>query len=374
MPQGMISTYDLVVGVIVNMEDVIALLDPYDVPMTVGGETGGPWLTHGSDVFEKKYEWLDDTLLLPKGTLTGAVLDGVDASWSLAATEANRFGVGDIILAEAEYVRVTAVAANGLDLTVTRGFGGSVAVAHANGIVLTGVGKALPEGSDPGTARSVDRSARYNYTQIFGPEAIQVSATENIIRKYGLRGVREFDYQVGQRLKEEAIKLEHACLYGIRFEDTTNELRTMGGLTQYITSVIDSTTNALTDTKLVDLMQSIFTNGGNPRVIQAGAKQKRTISGFESSILRIASQDGARGHVVDRYITDFGEVAVKLNRNVRTPDLFVYDPEQVELQTLRPFQFEMLAKTGDSMKGQIVGEKTLVVRREKHAGRFSALT
>jgi hypothetical protein len=36
-------------------------------------------------------------------------------------------------------------------------------------------------------------------------------------------------------------------------------------------------------------------------------------------------------------------------------------------------QFEMLAKTGDSEKGHVLGEKTLIFRRQSWASRFTAL-
>jgi hypothetical protein len=63
-----------------------------------------------------------------------------------------------------------------------------------------------------------------------------------------------------------------------------------------------------------------------------------------------------------------------LDRWVRIADVFVFEREQTQLATLRPLVFEMLAKTGDSLKGQIVAEKTMKVRRYPHAGRFTALT
>jgi hypothetical protein len=54
--------------------------------------------------------------------------------------------------------------------------------------------------------------------------------------------------------------------------------------------------------------------------------------------------------------------------------VFGFDRDQLALCTLRPMQFEILAKVGDSLQGQIVNENTMVVRRQKHAFRFSALT
>lgn len=379
MPQGIVTTYNLNVGVIVNIEDLIAQLDPFDVPVIGGGGEGGRLIGRDdSDIFEKKYEWLDDTLLTPKALLEGSI-DASVTALVLETGDTNAFTVGDILLIGDEFVRVTACASDGITLTVTRAYGGSTAATHADGVTIIGVGRTLPEGSDPGTVRSVDRTQRYNMTQIFGPEPVQVSGTEAVIRKYGLRGTSEFNYQAGQRLKEQSISLEQAVQYGVRAEDTSAKTRSMGGLNYYITDVIDSSTTTLTEALWLDQLQTIFDNGGSPKVTLAGAKQKRVISKFVIegggvSNIRAMKDDNTAGRVVDRYVSDFGILSVALSRWTDRRNIFNYDPEQVTLKALRPFQFEMLAKTGDSMKGQIVGEYTLCVRRQKHAGKFTALT
>jgi hypothetical protein len=43
------------------------------------------------------------------------------------------------------------------------------------------------------------------------------------------------------------------------------------------------------------------------------------------------------------------------------------------VKTLRPFSFQMLAQTGDAVKGMIVGEKTLKFEAERWAAKFTAL-
>jgi hypothetical protein len=77
---------------------------------------------------------------------------------------------------------------------------------------------------------------------------------------------------------------------------------------------------------------------------------------------------------VNYYDSDFGRLSLIMSRWCGIPDVFGFNRDQFELTTLRPMQFEMLAKTGDSMKGQIVAEKTAKFRRQQHAFRFSALT
>lgn len=370
MPQGLQTSYDLTVGVKVNIEDLIYQLNPADVPLQGIGSDGRATIATGT-CFEKKVEWLDDTILTPKSTLNGAITTGTTAV-VIATVDANHFGVGDVLLIESEYMRVTALSTDGVTLTVTRAFAGT-AVNHADTTLVTGVGKALPEGSDPSIARATDRSNRFNYTQIFGPEKVQVSGTENVVQKYGI-SMSEFDYQAGQRTKEAYIAIEQAILYGSRVEDTTNKWRTLGGLAFFLTTNVDSSTTTLTDSALLTQIQAAYDAGGRPTNILVGSKQKRAISGFESSILRRAADASGRGQSVDTFLSDFGELTVTLDRWVRKNDLFGYDRDMVELDTLRPMQFQMLAKTGDAEVGQIVAEKSLIVRRERHGFRFSALT
>jgi hypothetical protein len=122
-------------------------------------------------------------------------------------------------------------------------------------------------------------------------------------------------------------------------------------------------------------MQAAYEAGGLPDRLVVGPKTKRVISAWKTDLtINSARVDNGRGQVVDYFDSDFGRVSVILDRWCRTQDAFGFNRDQVELATLRPLQFEPLAKTGDSIKGQIVGEKTLKVRRQAHAFRFSALT
>jgi hypothetical protein len=152
----------------------------------------------------------------------------------------------------------------------------------------------------------------------------------------------------------------------------------MGGLSYYISTNVDSSTTTLTESALLTQLQAIFDAGGSPDRIVVGSKQKRIISSFSSpisgTIIELNRQDNGRGVVVDSYVSDFGTCMVLLDRWCRTSDLFIFNRDQASLETLRPLQFEMLAKTGDSIKGQVVCEKSLRLRREKHAAKFSALT
>ena len=367
------TTFDLDVGLYLDIESQLALLSPFDIPYQGGqGADGKSALTTGS-VFEKEYAWLDEELLTPRSTLEEAGFDNIETDLTVATGHGARFGIGDLIVLEAEEMRVTAVA--GDVLTVTRGVAGTSAAAHAQGVDVVGVGKALPEGSDPEDPRFIDRVRRFNYTEIFGPEAVRTSATEQVVKKYGIEGTTEHDHQVANRLKEIAIGVEQALALGRRFEDTGANWRGMGGLAEFNTVNVDSSTATLTETALLDALQLTFEQGGMPDRATVSPKQKRTASAFNTAIqIRVDRLDNGRGQVVESFDSDFGRISLLLNRWYRDSDVDIFAREQAEIVTLRPIVYETLAKTGDSVHGQVVGEKGFKFRRASHAFRFTALT
>lgn len=371
MPTGIITSHELTSGVIVDIDPMIRLLSPHETPLQSGVGSDGNTVLAMDSCYEKKVEWQDDTLLTPQSTLNGAITDLV-TTITVATGEQLRFQPGDVIQIGAEQMRVTAYGAGADELDVTRGFGGTTAAAAADGAVVKNLGAALPEGSDAPDARAEDRTRRHNLTQIFGPDSVQASGTTQAIKKYGI-ATTEFDYQSALRFKEQVIKCEHALLYGNRFEDTTNKWRTMGGLNFYIQTNVDSATTTLTDTALVDQIEACWTQGGNPNRLLAGGPRKRQISGFDSDKVRLGRGDNGRGEVVEWIDTDFGRVDMVLHRWVRATDLFLFNREQAIIRSLRPWQFKMLADTGDSTKGMIVSEKTLQFEAERYAARFTAL-
>lgn len=372
---GTIATYDLTVGVKLDIEDMIVLISPTDVPLLGGqGADGASALASGT-VFEKKYEWLDEDLLLPRSTAGATVSSTTTTTLTVATGHQGRFSTGDmLLLASGEAVRVTDYGVTTDTLLVTRAFNSSTAANITSGDSITMIGNILAEGGDPKGARSQDRNNRFNYTAIFGPTSVQVSGSENAVQKYGL-SVTEFDKQVANRTREQFIGIEQTLLYGQRIEDTSNRWRSFGGIQYWITTNTDTTTTVLVESKLLDQMQNCYDAGGSPDRAVMGSRQKRTVSSFNANLtIQAFRPDNERGFVVDYFDSDFGRVTMILDRWMRKPDLFLFSRDQAEVVTLRPMQFEMLAKTGDAEKGQVVSEKGFKFRAQQHAAAFSALT
>ena len=370
---GTFQTYDLATGVKLDVEDVIWLISPFDVPLQGGMGADGRTALSVDTAFEKKVEWLDEVLLTPKTTLAASVVTLTQTTIQVAAGTGVNFQTGDVLQIDGEQVQVTGYGTTADYLVISRGFNGTTAVAYATGDTVIGIGSALAEGSAPPAARAVDRVDRYNYTQIFGPVAVQVSGSEQVVQKYGLVGT-EFDHQVANRIKELSIQVEQALINGIPSAGSGTVGRTMGGFANYISTNVDSTTTTLSDSAILTQMQACFDAGGNPDRLILGSKQKRVVSGLDNGNIRYQQQTNVRGQVVEFYDSDYGRVSIILDRWCLTNQAFLISREQATIMSLRPMVFEMLAKTGDSVQGQVVAEKSLRFRRQTHSARFSALT
>ncbi|MBM4407754.1 MAG: hypothetical protein FJ038_03935, partial [Chloroflexi bacterium] len=306
MPTGTMTTYKLTEGVKLDFEPMIHQLNPFDVPFQGGSTMDGRLVLPTGGATQKKIEWHDDAILTPRSTLAATATTGGTVLTVASGAQIN-FQTGDLLVVNGEYIYVTAYGNTADTLETTRGIDGVAATTLPSGADVLIVGQYLAEGSDPPAARAIDRVGHYNMTQIFGPTKVHTSGTEQVIDKYGLEGTNEHDYQAAQRIKEQAIQLEQAILYGVRKEDTGAGKRAMGGLEYFITTNVDSATTALIESKLLDIMQASFNYGGAPDVIVSGAKQKRIISGFTSGgVIDVARADGTAGRKITIFESDFG--------------------------------------------------------------------
>lgn len=381
------TTYDLTVGVKLDIEDAIWLISPFDVPLQGAMGADGRVSLASESCFEKKVEWLDETLLTPRTTqsATTALATTNGTTLYCAASAQLQFQTGDVILMDGEYMVISGyVSTTGWNVyrggTTNGGIGTVVLTTSSTGDTIVGVGSAQQEGGNPPNARAVDRTDRFNYTQIFGPYAVSISQSEQAVQKYGLRST-EFDHQVMNRTKEAFIAIEQTILYGYQNAGAAGAStssaangRTMGGFIYYITTNTDSTSTQLTDATLLPNLENCFDAGGTPDRFVLGSYQKRQLSQLNSSEIRYPQELNVRGQVVDFYDSDYGRISVVLDRWARKGDLFIFSRDQAVLSTLRPLSFEMLAKTGDSINGQVVGEKTLKFRRQAWASVMTALT
>lgn len=158
----------------------------------------------------------------------------------------------------------------------------------------------------------------------------------------------------------------------------TNTSRGTGGADPTVSSGVvnaaatDGTQRAITETLLKTVLQSVWSEGGEPKMAMVGPHVKTVISGFAGIAAQryMAPSDSPTTIVgaADVYMSDFGSVQIVPSRFSRARDCYIVDPDMCELATLRPIQSEELAKTGDATKYMLLAEVGLQVNQEAGLG------
>ena len=380
---GKVTSYDLAVGVKISMDELIYMISPIDSPLINGIGTDGRQLLGSSGVDQTEFKWMDEELLLPRAPAAGTGAAGAGVTTVIVSTaDSYRFQVGDLITIGEEGVAmhnsVKIITANTNNGTLTLGNWVNDAAwpasAAAQEDTIICVGSALAEGSAPGDARSADRTIRSNYTQIFGPTKVEMSRTEQQITRYGVSD--EFAKQLYGRSVENVITREQAYLYGQKHEASGEKRRSTGGLSYWISSNSDTTTNTLSIAGLEALMQKCYNNGGVPDLLIANPASFATLNAVsDTSRVRTVIDDPRRGRVpVTSVFHEFGETQMVRNRWCHTETAFVVQKDGIQRRIIQPLIVEALAKTGDSDSVMLLCEEGLQVKGESHMAKFTGLT
>lgn len=246
------------------------------------------------------------------------------------------------------------------------------------------------EGDDVTSFTAVSPTTRVGNTCQISYKNVAVSGTQDAVRKAGRK--REMVYQLAKRAKELKRDMEYVLcsnqapvtgssttarqLRPLCGWYSTNTNRGTGGANGSSTAAAtDGTQRALTESLLKSILQSAWTNGGNPDLIMTGAFNRTVVSTFTANATRFNEADNKKAiATVDVYVSDFGEHKVVANRFQRDRDVHVLDTELWALATLRPMFTKDLADTGDSSKAMILSEYTLEARNEAGSGIIADVT
>ena len=350
--------------------DMIDVIDSSEVPgVKFFGLDGAPSKFRIVNWPSTKVEWLEDELAPLTDALNGSITS--DAT-TITVVDGSKFKPGDVALIHAEYIWVSAANTSTNVITATRDFGGTQAT-HADAAVVTIVSNARLEGADADYGRAmVDIAAPYNYTQIFQDD-VRVTRTQDKMSQYGIDN--EYDYQVAKRFKEQLRLMNKSLYVGIRGAGSATTPRSMGGLETFITDNTSSLSSAaLTQKALEDAIQSAWEDGGTPDTILCNGWVKRKISSFYAPHVRTERSEKRGGVMIDYVDTEFGTLQIVMDRWCPSSKLYIVSAEYVGFLAFEPFFDEELAKTGDSRKGQVVGEYTLVAKNDKAHALISSIS
>jgi hypothetical protein len=228
-----------------------------------------------------------------------------------------------------------------------------------------------------------------NYTQI-SRKTVVVSGSQQAGNNAGRDS--EMALQLAKKSKELKRDMETSLTGKVaKAAGSASAARRLGGLETWISTntsrgtsgagagggaaPTDGTQRAFTEAMLKTVIQSCYTQGGDPDVIMVGPYNKGVVSGFtgRTQARQMIAEDKIQA-AASLFSSDFGELKVIPNRFSRDRSAFVLDPEYWSVAYFRDFRQEEVAKTGDAIKRSLLVEYTLCAKNEASSGVIADLS
>lgn len=246
---------------------------------------------------------------------------------------------------------------------------------------------AQAEGDDA-AAKAVTPTVRLNNRTQISTKTVIIAGTQQAMNSAGRKD------EMGYQMAMAALELKRDMELGLTQNNVTATApRLSRGLVgwagdnvdngagyvapNYVTNVsqTDGTQAAFTEARLKNVLQKVFTAGGDPDTLMLGPLAKQTFSSFTGNSTRYdKGEDKSLTASVDVYISDFGELKAVPNRFQRARDVWVLQSDKIAVAYLRPFMTVDLAKTGDADKKEIIVEYCLEMRAPKASGAVVDIT
>lgn len=224
-----------------------------------------------------------------------------------------------------------------------------------------------------------------NRTQI-SEKTFGVTGTQEVVDKAGRKS--EVAYQKAKKMVELKRDIEFAAINngtaiapaaGVAPQSrglsgwlmTNNSLGASGVAPNADTNVAptDGTLRSFTEAMLKDVAQKCWEQGGDPSMLFVPGALRATVSAFTGAATKFdKTEDKTIYATVEVYVGDFGRYSIVNSRHQRARDVFLVDPNQFELLTLRAMKATPLAKTGDAENYMINTEWTLKSNQEAASG------
>lgn len=236
-----------------------------------------------------------------------------------------------------------------------------------------------------------------NYTNI-SSKVIVIAGTQEVVDKAGRKS--ELAYQIaknGQELKRDMeVTLTGNNLAVVGNATTARELHGLegwygsqavappadntsrgaggsdGGISTGVvpdSAATDGTQRALSEALLKDVIQAVWTNGGDGECVMVGPFNKSVISEFTGNSTRENMAATKKLFAaIDWYVSDFGTHQIVPNRFSRERTVHVLTKRLWSVDYLRAFRIVPLAKTGDNDKRLLLSEYSLRSSNETGSG------
>lgn len=318
------------------------------------------------EVKSHKYEWSARDNRKLQANLAVAISNSATV---MVVDEPGVFNVDDVfqMVGGAQYV-VESVA-GGIEVTFRKLSGTQTAQDIGAAVIV--VGGATPQGKDADNMVVKGFDDFYNFTSIL-EDVVDLSGTEHAAM---IRGEENSGQLIARKQMELTEKLQRQLVVGIRYQDKTRKLTTMGGLKNLIdtyapANAIDfggdiwASDRAVED-KIDDALDIIAEKAFNKPVLYVSPKFMRKFKYVQDDQFRTTPSDKNRGiGVVKKYNSHtFGEIDVVQLQGMGSlmDDLvFMVDESQFgyKAHRNRGWFTTPLAKNGDSYRWQVLGEYT----------------
>lgn len=213
------------------------------------------------------------------------------------------------------------------------------------------------EGSETTVFQESVKRELQNVLQIF-KKAVSISGTAEAMQR------NKFSEETADRLLELKIALERTLINGLKDDGSTTGIRKMSGLLEF--AGVNESGNSPVDLMLAamkDFWNNDLAEGQYYAFVNADVKE--VIDTHYQGSYSYTHKTTNFGLLVESINTNYGQVNLVLSKHVPTDKILMFNDAYVDLVTLREAHFEALAKTGDSTKGQIVGEYSIKVASPK---------
>jgi len=221
------------------------------------------------------------------------------------------------------------------------------------------------EGVDASYPNRTDPTRLTNWCQIVRI-GFDVSDTERTVNHAGFND--RYAYESEKAMKEWKQDLEFALVRASLVCGSGSAARQLKGIKNWFTgrNITSQSGVSLTENMLNDYLQAVWDDGSEVNAIYAPIYLKRKISGFTSGTTKFTEAiDRRLVAAVDVYESDAAKMVKLFKHRYVTisgdtnHDLIGIDEAKFKIAYLRKPILRELAKTGDSTKGEIVGEATL---------------
>jgi len=232
------------------------------------------------------------------------------------------------------------------------------------------------EGADYETEDPGETSILDNVTQIFR-RGYGVTDTNMAVKRYNISN--KLAYEMQKAMKAISMDVERAIVSNTKkVLGNKATARKMAGLPYFLKTNLfknDGAPRPMTYKLLNDVLEQVYTLGGNPDAIFVSARNKRILSGLlrESTTRDQKAEAKKLVATIDVFEGDFGIQRVITDRWLPNSDIYILSGEYMGVSYLRPFTRKELPKDKDATEQVIIGELTLEVRAEKASARITDL-